>query len=245
MKYDLYKDSGIPWIGEIPSSWRLIPNQVLFKKRQVIVGAASRDYKLLSLTTNGVKEKDIEDSRGKVPVSYDGYQEVRPHDMVFCLFDLDMSAVFSGVSKFHGMITSAYDVAVCNKSYINEKYVDYWFQYVFSNRYYKIYSKNVRYTISFGAFGAIKTPVPPIEEQKQIVRFLDWKVSSINKLISLRKKEIKLLEELKEKIISDTVTGNIDVRSLNVPEGNFNEEQFDIFGKEAETSKAISDEQEE
>lgn len=83
MRYELYKDSEIPWIGEIPSSWKLIPNKVLFKKRQIKVGEAYKNYQLLSLTTGGIKEKSIEDSRGKVPASYSGYQEVRPHDMVF------------------------------------------------------------------------------------------------------------------------------------------------------------------
>ena len=210
MRYELYKDSEIPWIGEIPSSWKLIPNKVLFKKRQIKVGEAYKNYQLLSLTTGGIKEKSIEDSRGKVPASYSGYQEVRPHDMVFCLFDLDVSAVFSGISKYNGMITSAYDVAECNELYIDEDYVDYWFQYVFSNRYYKMYSKNVRYTISFDAFGALKTPVPSIEEQKKIAHYLDWQVSKINSLIDTRKQQVRLLREQREIRISRIVKRGLD-----------------------------------
>lgn len=210
MRYELYKDSEIPWIGEIPSSWKLIPNKVLFKKRQIKVGEAYKNYQLLSLTTGGIKEKSIEDSRGKVPASYSGYQQVRPHDMVFCLFDLDVSAVFSGISKYNGMITSAYDVAECNELYIDEDYVDYWFQYVFSNRYYKMYSKNVRYTISFDAFGSLKTPVPSIEEQKKIAHYLDWQVSKINSLIDTRNQQVRLLREQREIRISRIVKRGLD-----------------------------------
>ena len=115
--------------------------------------------------------------------------------MVFCLFDLDCSAVFSGKSEYHGMITSAYDVAVPNLSLVSSSYLDYWFRAVFSGRYYKIYSKSVRYTINWDIFKALKTPVPPREEQDQIVRYLDWQVSKINRLIAAKRKRIELVKE--------------------------------------------------
>ena len=53
-------------------------------------------------------------------------------------------------------------------------------------------------------------PVPPREEQEQIVRFLDWKVSSINKLINIKQQEITELKELKKATISDAVTHGLD-----------------------------------
>lgn len=214
MKYKSYKNSNIPWVGNIPADWQLIPNKALFRKKQHKVGDRYSKYQLLSLTTAGVREKSINDVRGKVPASYSGYQEVKPHDMIFCLFDLDVSAVFAGLSDYNGMITSAYDVAECNSNYVNERFADYWFKFVFSQRYYKMYSKNVRFTISFDAFGAIKTPVPSLEEQEQIARYLDWKISIINKLISLKRREIQLLKERKEAEINRAVTRGIKERNL-------------------------------
>lgn len=83
------------------------------------VGEKWKDYQLLSLTTGGVKEKDINASGGKVPDSYDKYQTVEPGDMIFCLFDLDVSAVFSGLSHHYGMITSAYEVVRPNYKILN------------------------------------------------------------------------------------------------------------------------------
>lgn len=195
MSYDSYFDSDVSWIGKLPATWRMIPNKYLFQKRQIKVGSKFTDYQLLSLTTTGVKEKDINDSKGKTPTSFEGYQEVRSGDMIFCLFDLDVSAVFSGISNYNGMITSAYDVTECNSKYILGRYADYWFKKVFSNRYYKIYSKNVRYTISFDAFGGLKTPVPPIDEQEQIVKYLDWQISKINALIAAKRNAINLIKE--------------------------------------------------
>ena len=173
MRYKQYKAIEIPWVSSVPVSWTMVPNKVLFRKHQNKVGEAFKDFQLLSLTTNGIKQKSLFDIKGKVPTSYTGYQEVNENDMVFCLFDLDVSAVFSGISPYHGMITSAYDVAKCNELYIIPHYADYWFRFVFSNRYYKMYSKNVRYTLSYDAFGSLKTPIPTINEQKKIVKYLD------------------------------------------------------------------------
>jgi len=210
MKYKNYKYSDIPWVGMIPSTWKLVPNKVLYKKHLTKLGEKSDTCQLLSLTTHGIKQKDPYDVKGKVPTSYEGYQEVHINDMVFCLFDLDVSAVFSGVSEYEGMITSAYDVVECNPALIVSQYADYWFQFAFSNRYYKIYSKNVRYTLSYDAFGAIKSPLPSLQEQKQIVRYLDWQVSKINKLIQGYQKQIELIHEQAEVNICSAVFKGLD-----------------------------------
>lgn len=210
MKYENYREVEAPWLKSIPSEWQMVPNKVLFKKHQYKVGDDFAKYQLLSLTTRGVKEKSIYDSKGKVPASYAGYQSVKPDEMIFCLFDLDVSAVFAGVSPYSGMITSAYDVAECNSEYIIPDYADYWFQFVFSNRYYKMYAKNVRYTLSFDSFGRIKSPVPSLEEQRRIVSYLDWQISKINKLILAKKKEIDLLKERQRVLSGTVVTKGID-----------------------------------
>ena len=91
------KDSGIEWIGEIPDDWKEIPNRYLFIDHSKKVGDKADEFQLLSLTTSGVKIKDLTAIGGKVPESYENYQTVEKGDMVFCLFDLDCSAVFAGL----------------------------------------------------------------------------------------------------------------------------------------------------
>ena len=204
------KNSGIEWIGEIPDSWEMIPNKHLFLDHSQKVGEKWTNYKLLSLTTSGVKEKDINSTGGKIPDSYENYQTVVPGDMVFCLFDLDCSAVFSGLSAHSGMITSAYDVFAVNDNLIDEKYIDYWFQYVFSNRYYKMYSKNIRYTVTGETFGATLTPVPPIKTQRKIGVFLKNKCAEVDKLIDIQQAQIDKLKEYKQSVITEAVTKGLD-----------------------------------
>ena len=208
--YTNYSSTEIPWVNQLPSHWGQIRNGGIFDYHQIKVGKDYREFDLLSLTTQGIRCKSILDAKGKVPASYEGYQVVNPGDMVFCLFDLDCSAVFSGLSKYKGMITSAYDVMKPREYIVNPQYLDYWFQSVFSGRYYKIYAKSVRYTINYDIFKALKTPVPPRAEQDQIVRFLDWKVSQIDRLIAGYQKEIELLKERRVTIIDRAVTKGID-----------------------------------
>lgn len=204
------KNSGIEWIGEIPDNWEIIPNKYLFENHSVKVGATWDKYKLLSLTTMGVKEKDGSVAGGKVPDSYENYQTVVPGDMIFCLFDLDCSAVFSGVSPYYGMITSAYDVYEINKKLADNLYVDYLFQYAFSNRYYKIYSKNIRYTVTTEMFKSIRTPIPPLDTQMKIGTLLSNKCSKVDKLIEVQQAQIEKLKEYKQSVITEAVTKGLD-----------------------------------
>ena len=208
--YEEYQKSALPWVKKIPSHWKWLRNGIILVSHKERVGDRFSDYQLLSLTTKGIKEKNIEDVSGKVPDSYEGYQKVYPGDMVFCLFDLDCSAVFSGLADCNGMITSAYDVATPQENRVSSKYLNYWFDSVFAGRYYKIYSKSVRYTINYDAFKTLKSPIPPKPEQDQIVRYLDWKTSEMSRFVHQKKKQIKMLEELKCSKINELITKGID-----------------------------------
>ena len=204
------KETIIPFCKEIPDNWTTIPNKYLFEYHSKKVGSEWNKYQLLSLTTAGVKEKDINASGGKIPESYDKYQTVEPGDMIFCLFDLDVSAVFSGLSHKFGMITSAYDVVRPNDLKLNQSYSDYWFRYVFSNRYYKMYSKNIRYTITSEMFKSVHTPIPPIDVQEKIGIFLNDKMSEIESLTTIENQQIEKLKEYKQAIITEIILKGLD-----------------------------------
>ena len=199
------KDSGIKWIGNIPTLWEVMANRYLFEITKKIV-TNPNNYQLLSLTTKGVKEKDPEDTKGKVPDNYNGYQIVEKNDLVMCLFDLDCSAVFSGLSKYKGMISPAYKILKTNKKIADEKYFDYWFQYVSSERFYMQYSKSLRYTVNSDEFELLKSIVPPLAEQKKIAEYLDKKCAEINSIVNDIQKQIEVLEQYKRSTITEAVT---------------------------------------
>ena len=126
-----------------------------------------------------------------------------------CLFDLDCSAVFSGISNFDGMVSPAYKCIRC-KPHLCPQYVDYYFRTVFVDRKYKRYSKNVRFSISSDEFMNLPIIVPPIDIQKKIAEFLNFKCFEIDTLHSDIEKQIKTLEEYKKSIITEAVTKGLD-----------------------------------
>lgn len=203
------KNSNIQWIGEIPDDWEVLKNKYNFELSKEIVGAKSASTQLLSLTKNGIKAITEDQQNGKVPASFNTYQVVKKDDIVMCLFDLDVSAVFSGISNYDGMISPAYKCFKC-KPHLNPKYVDYYFRSVFVDRKYKRYSKNVRYSISAEEFMTLPILVPPLATQTSIATYLDAKCSEIHGLIADINKQIETLNELKKSTITEAVTKGLN-----------------------------------
>lgn len=203
------KDSGISWVGEIPKKWSVWRNKYIFKITKNIV-LPSKNYQLLSLTTTGIKEKDENDNGGKVPENYDGYQIVKENDLVMCLFDLDCSAVFSGLSPYNGMISPAYKVLKVKKRIANEQYYRYWFNYVGSKRFYKQYSKSLRFTLNADEFNRLFSLLPPIDEQQRIAGFLDRECGKIDGLKADIQAQIDTLEQYKRSVITEAVTHGLN-----------------------------------
>ena len=204
------KDSGISWVGEIPKEWSVWRNKYIFKITKDIV-LPSKSYQLLSLTTTGIKEKDENDNGGKVPENYDGYQIVKENDLVMCLFDLDCSAVFSGLSPYNGMISPAYKVLKVKKLIANEQYYRYWFNYVGSKRFYKQYSKSLRFTLNADEFNRLFSLLPPLDEQQRIAAFLDRECGKIDGLKADIQAQIDTLEQYKRSIITEAVTHGLNL----------------------------------
>lgn len=203
------KDSGISWVGEIPKEWSVWRNKYIFKITKDIV-LPSKNYQLLSLTTTGIKEKDENDNGGKVPENYDGYQVVKENDLVMCLFDLDCSAVFSGLSPYNGMISPAYKVLKVKKRIANEQYYRYWFNYVGSKRFYKQYSKSLRFTLNADEFNRLFSLLPSLAEQQRIAEFLDRECGKIDGLKADIQAQIDTLEQYKRSVITEAVTHGLN-----------------------------------
>ena len=96
-----------------------------------------------------------------------------------------------------------------------------------------------RNRLYFDSFKQIMAPVPPYEEQIEIVEYLEKSLAEIDEMISSIQKEISLVEELKVKLISDVVTGQVDVRDIKIP--TYETETDNI--ETEDDSEEISDEQ--
>lgn len=205
------KESGVKWIGEIPVTWNVYRNKNAFVCSKDLVGGKSSETQLLSLTTKGIKLKDINNAEGKLPESFDTYQYVKKDEMVMCLFDLDCSAVFSGLSPYDGMISPAYKVLTCT-DIIEPKYADYWFQYISHGRKFNHYAKNIRYTLNYEEFSALPMLFPGREEQIRISNYLDAKCSKIDEIIEKQQAIIEKLKKYKLSYINENTNVNDGIK---------------------------------
>jgi type I restriction enzyme S subunit len=204
------KDSGIDWIGQIPAHWENMPNKYLFKMKKDTVGKRSDQYDLLSLTLRGIIKRDMENPEGKFPAEFDTYQEVCPGYFVFCHFDVEETPRTVGLSEFFGMITGAYTVySVANG--VDPRFLLHFYIFADTDKKMRSMYKGLRNTIPKDAFGAFKTPLPPIEEQQAIVAHIDDASRKIEDGIAIKQDQIATLKEYKTSLINAAVTGKIKV----------------------------------
>lgn len=201
-KYDEYKKIPLPWLNEIPSHWDVWRNKNIFKEMKSEVGEKHANYTLLSLTLNGIIPRNM-NGGGKFPSSFEKYKIVKPGDIAFCLFDIDETPRTVGLSNHNGMLTGAYTIMEVRN--IERRYVYYYYLSLDNVKALKPLYSGLRKTINTDLFQSTKLPVPPRPEQDQIVRFLDWKVSGINKLINLKKQTIQSLKDCRKALIDEAV----------------------------------------
>jgi len=208
--YREYKEINLPWLRAIPSNWDILRNKNVMSEQKNIVGEDSNNYTLLSLTLKGIIKRDLENAKGKFPKEFDTYKIVNSGDIIFCLFDIDETPRTVGLAEQNGMITGAYDVFATNNKFINKYYLYYYYLSLDNIKALKPLYTGLRKVINPSSFNGIKLPIPTRTEQDQIVRYLDWKVSLINKYINAKKKQIELLKEYFSKRITDLLFNNTD-----------------------------------
>lgn len=210
--YPTYKDSCIEWLGQIPTHWDLLRNKIFITEHDNVVGQDAYKYTLLSLTKQGVIQRDIESGKGKFPKEFDNYKIVESGNIIFCLFDVDETPRTVGLSSIDGMITGAYNVFSIKG--INSQFYYYYFLAVDEAKALRPLYSGLRKVVKTERFAGLRIPVPPEEEQRQIVAYLDYKSNKINERICQRERELQTLSELKQAEIAAVVTRGLDP---NVP----------------------------
>ena len=163
--------------------------------------------------------RDTSEAKGKFPSDFGTYKIVESGNIIFCLFDIDETPRTVGLSSMDGMITGAYDVFQIEG--INSDYLTYYYLSIDDKKALKPLYKGLRKVINPSSFLRVYSPFPPIEEQEKIVLYLKKQCKKTDTLIENINREITLLVEYRTRLISDVVTGQIDVRDAAVPEFEF------------------------
>lgn len=203
------KDSGIVWIGQIPEHWEVNKIRSHFKERRTKV--SDKDYPALSVAREGIVPQldtavktDNGDNR-KLVLKNDFVVNSRSDRKGSC-----------GVSDYDGSVSL---ISIVSEPHdINPQYVHYLFR---SNNYVEEFYRNGRgivadlWTTRYSEMRNIFIPIPPVSEQKDIVSAINSLNNKIDTLVSELTTQINHLKELKQRVISDAVTGKIDVREVN------------------------------
>lgn len=185
-RYNEYKDSGVQWIGEIPSHWKYYRNKDIFVESKSVVGEEAYKYTLLSLTKQGVIVRDLTGNKGKFPKEYNTYKKVESKDMVFCLFDVDETPRTVGLSSHTGMITGAYDIFKINRAI--PEYLLYYYLSIDDRKALRPIYKGLRKVVPMPTFMSLPIFLPPNSEQQAIVDYLKVKTSKIEQYVTERER---------------------------------------------------------
>lgn len=208
--YESYKDSGIAWIGEIPSEWKVeILSMHLYEHR--LYNTELKETNLLSLSYGNIVKKNIDTKEGLLPESFNHYNIIDEGDIVLRLTDLqnDKRSLRTGLCKEHGIITSAY-LTLRNRGNDNSDYLHYLLHaYDLCKVFYGM-GNGVRQGMNFSDMRKLELIIPPFSEQQSIASFLDTKCGEIDSLISLQEEMISELQAYKQSVITEAVTKGLD-----------------------------------
>lgn len=194
--YEQYKKTDENWLTTIPSHWQTASLSSLFEEhKQKNTGLVNTN--LLSLSYGRIVKKDINGKSGLLPESFETYNIIEPEDIVLRLTDLqnDHKSLRTGLSHENGIVTSAYVTLRKRAGIINSAYYRYYLHVFDLHKGFYGMGNGVRQSLSFEGIRKLTLIIPSDEEQTKIVRFLDYEISLINKLIRCNKEKISLLVE--------------------------------------------------
>jgi type I restriction enzyme S subunit len=214
-RYGEYKETEVPWLGEIPSHWELQQARRLFEQRKD--SSLPGDEQLSATQKYGVIPQRLfmEQENQKVVLALSGldnFKRVRPDDFVISLRSFQ-----GGIerSRYAGCVSPAYTVLRPQSGVVP----GFWEHLLKSSTYIaalQTTSDGIRdgKNISYGQFGSLCVPLPPQAEQIAIAAFIDRETAKIDALIAEQEKLIALLTEKRQAIISHAVIKGLNPNAL-------------------------------
>ncbi len=211
--YGQYIDTEIEWIGLIPSSWKLLKSKFIFNR--VNNQSTTGNEELLSVSEYyGVKPKKETINEGDFLSRSDslvGYKKCSKNDLVMNIMLAWKKGL--GVTNYDGIVSPAYEIFNINLLLAFPIYMNYLLRTDLYASEFKRHSYGVidsRLRLYPDNFKEIECILPPLEEQKQIVNYLDQKTAKINATIAKNEELLDLLEEKRVALINQVVTKGLN-----------------------------------
>jgi len=214
------KDSGTHWVKRIPENWEMVYSKKLFSERKD--KAFPNDEQLTASQKYGViSQKEFIEREGRrvtiVLTGSDILKHVGIGDFIISMRSFQGGLEYSYVE---GKISSAYVMLIPRKEFVYDEY----FKWLLKS---KPYIKALQGTsdlvrdgqaLRYANFAKVPLPQIPLDEQKRIAEYIERETAKIDASIPVFEKQIALLKEYRTRLISDVVTGQMDVRGIVVPE---------------------------
>lgn len=233
------KISKAKWMGNVPYDWNEYRLKNLFQEINVRSELGLEPHLSMS-QKKGLVTDDEDIERRLLSESYAGAKLCEKDDLVLNRLKAHLG-VFA-LAPMKGIVSPDYTVLRINAKRVIPKYLEYLLKSNACRRelvtrvrgivegFWRLYTEDL---------GEIPVCIPNIEEQKAILEVILEKTNNIDEMISGINKEITLVEELRTKLISDVVTGQIDVRDVKIP---IYEVETDIIDFEDDTDEENLDE---
>ena len=207
----LMKDSAIDWIGQIPAHWDVVRFKYLFSQSRLPV--RNDDEIVTSYRDGQVTLRSNRRLDGYTEAIIEGgYQGIRQGQLVLNSMDAFEGAI--GVSDSDGKCTPEYVICDPNNSAINQYYFSYLLREMALAKYIQVICNAVRQRavrIRFNNLATRFMAIPPVDEQKEIVDFIETQKAKIADAIAIKESQIAALKEYKTNLINAAVTGKIKV----------------------------------
>lgn len=210
----MMKPSSIPLLGDVPRHWQICRIKSLFAERVELSETGTEDLLSVSEYYGVAKRADIIDGENiSRSDSLNGYKICCTNDIVSNIMLAWKGCL--GRTSYNGIVSPAYGVYKPITE-LDSSYYHYLFRTDVYKGLFRINSRGIiesRLRLYTPNFLAIKTIFPPIQEQHEIVAYLDDKCNKIDAIINKIESKIELLKELKRSLINEVVTGQ---RAINI-----------------------------
>ncbi len=209
-RYVEYKDSGIKWMGTIPTHWATSRTKNVFTRKNS--KAMQEDPVVLSLARSGVRVRDISVNEGQMAESYFNYNPVEVGDLLLNPMDL-YSGANCNLSEVDGVISPAYFNLRSRAGY-NPKYFDYYFKIQYLIMAFFAHGKGVsqdhRWVLNSETLMAYPLIVPPLDEQDAITIYLNERTTKIDGVIQGLEQQIERLNDYRRETVANAVTKGVE-----------------------------------
>lgn len=209
-RYNEYKDSGVQWLGEIPSHWEMQRWRFLLTENKV-KNTDCKEKVQLQFKYGDIVRKANQDEDTDVLETISKYTVVAPDDIMINGLNLNYDFISQRVAQVreNGVITSAY-VSLRPTSLAHSRYYTYFLKSMDFKKMFHGMGTGIRLTLSYNELKNQFIPFPSIEEQQAIANYLDTATAKIDEAIAQQKKMIDLLNERKQIIINNAVTKGLN-----------------------------------